>query len=112
MTLPRFLRPAGFALMLTLLAAILASCLWIEVDAGVGTAWSFAQPGQANGGLLVLWFAYAACGPVWVLAATVRTRPQAAAIGRRILRIEKWGIAAALPLAVAGLFIAAGQTVI
>ncbi len=112
MTLPRRFRSAGFALLITLLAALLAGCLWIEVDAGAGTAWSFAQPGQSNAGLLVLWLAYAACGPACVLAATVRTRARVPAIGERILRIEKWGIAVSLPLAILGLYVAAVHSVI
>jgi hypothetical protein len=104
--------PADRAVLALLLAPVLVVSLWIEVIAGTGTAWAFAQPGQANDAVLALWMAFAACGPVTVLTATVRTRSRLPGRISRVLRIEKCGLIVAFPLAFVGLFIIAMQSTI
>ena len=81
-------------------APVLVCCIWAEAIAGTGSAWNDLQPGQRNLSWATGWFIYAVAVPTVVVVATVLTRRR---VGNhdlvdRALRIEKWGLAFALPL--------------
>jgi hypothetical protein len=104
--------PARSRALALALVPVLVVSLWIEVIAGTGTAWAFAQPGQTNSPLLSLWMAFAGAGPATVVAITIGTRSRLPSMTGRILRIEKWGLIVAVPLSLIGIWIIAVQSVI
>jgi hypothetical protein len=102
-------RSIGLALVL---APVLVAFLWIEVIAGTGTAWGFAQPGRTNWALFALWMAFAAAGPAALAATTIRTRSRLRSLTGRILSIEKWGLIVVVPLGLIAVVTIAEQSVI
>jgi hypothetical protein len=102
-------RSVGLAV---ILAPVLIVSLWIEVIAGTGTAWGFAQPGHTNWTLFAVWMAFAAAGPVTVVVATILTRTRLPSVTGRVLRIEKWGLIVVAPLGFIGILTIAAQSVI
>jgi hypothetical protein len=95
-----------------ILAPVLMVSLWIEVIAGTGTAWGFAQPGQTNWTLFAVWMAFAAAGPATVVVATILTRSRSPGVTGRVLRIEKWGLVVVVPLGFIAMLAIAAQSVI
>lgn len=102
-------RSIGLAL---ILAPVLIVSLWIEVIAGTGTAWGFAQPGQTNWTLVTVWMAFAAAGPATIVVATILTRSPLPSVTGRVLRIEKWGLLVVVPLGFIAMLTIAAQSVI
>jgi hypothetical protein len=102
-------RSIGLALVL---APVLIVSLWVEVIAGTGTAWGFAQPGQTNWTLFAVWMAFAAAGPATVVVATILTRSQLPSVTGRVLRIERWGLIVVVPLGFIAMLTIAARSVI
>jgi small-conductance mechanosensitive channel len=109
--MPHLVAFGRFVLALVL-APLLVACLWAEVIAGTGNAWDYAQVGQVNYPLFAVSMGFALCGPLVVVATTIRTRPRISNITSRVLRIEKWGLAIGFPLGLVGLFVTVAQSAV
>jgi hypothetical protein len=94
------------------MAPILFVSLWLEVIGGTGETWNNLQTGQFDPWAAVLHVLFAFAGPVALVVTTLRSRSDLEDPIRRIVHIEKWGLAVSCPFALFGLLAIAAAAVI
>jgi hypothetical protein len=94
------------------LAPALFVSLWLEVSGGTGETWNNLQTGQFDLWAALFHVLFAFAGPIAVVVTTLRCRSNREHVVRRIVHIEKWGLAVSCPFAIIGFLAMAAAAII